>query len=567
MKYQGLSTSKGIAFGVIYILKKIKPDVSFRLSEDVEATLYELHMAVEKAKLQLVELKEITREKIGEKESRIFDAHRLIVEDPEFNKTIEDIIRSEQVVAAYAVEKARKQFESLFLAMDNEYMRERAADINDVSGRLIRNLYNMVDDVSVPENAIIVCEDLEPSDTASLDAKRIAGIITEKGGETSHSAIIAKSLSIPAITKIAVDCCDDINGKPAIIDALEGILIIEPTSETIGHYEKVKEQYEASMAVFNTGKFETAVSKDGRIMEIAANIASVDLLEGVLDTGADGVGLFRTEFLYMNRCAAPGLDEQFEAYKKVLLAFGNKPVVIRTFDIGGDKKIDYLELDPEDNPFLGYRAIRISLDRKQLFRTQLKALIKASIYGNLKIMFPMISSIDEIKAAREMLDSVALELLSEGSEIGSYEVGMMVEIPSVAVMADRFAKYVDFFSIGTNDLLQYTIAVDRMNEKLTHLYSWYHPALLEMIKMVAEAAHRNGIWAGICGEAASDVRLLPFYMSVGIHELSMSPNKVAEVKYAVRQMTMKRAEDISEALINMETAEEVRLYLMKNNMH
>lgn len=561
MKLQGFSTSKGVAFGTIYVLKKAKPDVSRRLCEDKEQALYDLHSAVQISKEQLTELKEKTREKIGDKESRIFDAHRLIIEDPDFLRTIEEIIRQEQVVPAYAIDQARKQFESLFLAMDNAYMRERAADINDVSNRLIKNIYGIVDDAMIPSNAIIVCEDLEPSDTASLDASQISGIVTEKGGETSHSAIIAKSLSIPAISGIRFECFDDVAGKPAIIDALNGVLIIEPSVEAYENYEEIKLKYEKSLEVYKEGMFEPAVSKDGHLIEVAANIAGVDLLDGVLSTGADGVGLFRTEFLYMNRCAAPMLEEQFEAYKKVLAAFGDKPVVIRTFDIGGDKKIDYLDLPKEENPFLGYRAIRISLDRRSLFKIQIKALLMASSYGNLKIMFPMISSIEEIKEARAIVTEVEAELLTEGYTTFKYEVGMMVEIPSVAVMADRFAKYVDFFSIGTNDLLQYTTAVDRMNEKLTHLYSWYHPALLEMIRMVAEAGKRNGIWTGICGEAASDSKLLPFYMSVGIHELSMSPSKVAEVKWAVRQMTMEKANRITESIRSMETAEEVEAYL------
>lgn len=561
MKFQGLSTSKGVAFGSIYVLRKIKPDVSYRLCEDVDQALYELQVAIQKAKVQLTALKERTREKIGENESRIFDAHRLIVEDPDFLKTIETIIKTEQVTPAYGVDKARKQFEALFLAMDNAYMRERAADINDVSNRLIKNIYNIVDDTEIPDDAIIVCEDLEPSDTASLDAERIAGIVTQKGGETSHSAIIAKSLSIPAITKIELGCLDEVAGKAAIIDALDGILIIDPSAEIVEHYKGKKERYEASLEVFKKGMFEPAVSKDGHVVEVAANIASVELLESVLATGADGVGLFRTEFLYMNRCAAPEVEEQFEAYKKVLLAFGDKPVVIRTFDIGGDKKIDYLDLPEEDNPFLGYRAIRISLDRQSLFRVQIKALLMASPFGNLKIMFPMISSIEEIKAAKAIVADVAAELMAEGYELGRYEVGMMVEIPSVAVMADMFAKHVDFFSIGTNDLLQYTIAVDRMNEKLTHLYSWYHPALLDLIRRVSEAGRRNGIWTGICGEAASDPNLLPFYMSVGIKELSMSPSKVAEVKWAVRQMTMEKAYEIADTVKQMETAEEIDTFL------
>lgn len=561
MRIQGIVTSKGIAFGQAFILEKKKIDVSFAPCMDPEMAIKDLHEAIVKSKDQLKAIVEKTKKEIGEKESKIFNAHCLILDDPEFVKSIESTIVREKSSVVYAIETTRKMFESMFMGMDNAYMRERAADINDVSNRLIKSVLGIEDRIEVEKGTILVCDDLEPSDTAALDPEKIVGIVTEKGGETSHSAIIAKSLGIPAISKVKLDpeCLE--NGAEVIVDAINGLLIIGPTELEKRNYRDIKNHYDNERAIYSEGMMSSAETLDGQAVEISANIANVDHLEAIIKQGADGVGLFRTEFLYMNRNSPPSLEEQFSAYKSALMAFGDKPMVIRTFDIGGDKQIDYLKLDPEMNPFLGYRAIRISLDRENLFRIQIKALLMASPYGNLKIMFPMISSIEEVIRTREIIASVEAEMVEEKIQIGSYEIGMMVEIPAVAVQAEKFAKYVDFFSIGTNDLLQYTVAVDRMNEKLSHLYSWYHPALLELIRNVARAAEKSNIWVGICGESASDSNLLPFFVGVGIHELSMSPSKIAEMKWRLRHLTKSELQPLVEHVLSLETADQVRRYL------
>lgn len=569
MRIQGITTSKGIAFGTAYVLVKKHVDVTFKTCTDTEFSIKELHDAIKRSKDQLKEIVKKTKEEIGEKESKIFNAHSLILDDPEYVKSIESIITKEKVCVAYAVEQTRKMFEAMFLGMDNPYMRERAADINDVSNRLIRAVLKIEDSIDVPPGTILICEDLEPSDTAALDPAKIAGIITEKGGETSHSAIIAKSLAIPAISNVKMDTTIVEDGCKLILDAIEGIVIVNPTESELVHYQNIKDHFFKEQSVYKVGMLDKVKTLDGHEVEISANIANVDHLNNILEQGADGVGLFRTEFLYMNRNSPPSVEEQYNAYKTALQAFDDKPMVIRTFDIGGDKRIDYLNLEDEMNPFLGYRAIRISLDRQELFKVQIKALLMASPYGNLKIMFPMISSIEELLQTREVIDSVRIEMEKENIPIGHYEIGMMVEIPAVAVQADKFAKYVDFFSVGTNDLLQYTVAVDRMNEKLNHLYSWYHPGLLEMIKMVAEAGEKAGIWVGICGEAAADPNLLPFYVGIGIHELSMSPSKIAEIKWRLRHLSKSEQGEVVAHVLSLETSEQIKRYLttLEINLH
>ncbi len=562
MKLKGISTSRGIAFGNVFRLNKKSIDTSYEKVECIDSTIKALHDAVQVSKLQLEQLAERTKLAIGEHESKIFIAHAMMLEDPEFIEPIEEIIREEEACVPYAVEMTRKTLVSIFSAMDNAYMRERAADITDISNRVIKNALGIIDNWELPQNTILCCEDLEPSDTAMLDPNQISGIITVKGGETSHSAIIAKSLNIPALAKVEIPH-HFTEGTPVIMDALNGILILEPSDADIAYYSDLKDSFQQEIDKYEVGKMDSVKSLDGFEMEIAANIASTEGLEAVLKAGADGVGLFRTEFLYMNRTSPPTLEEQFEAYKKVLTAFGSKPMVIRTFDIGGDKQIDYLNMDKEMNPFLGYRAIRISLDRLDLFKVQLKALLMASVYGNLKIMFPMISSIEEIQKIKLIMADIRTELENEGTPYRAVEIGIMVEIPAVAVRAKQFAKHVDFFSIGTNDLLQYTVAVDRMNEKLSHLYTWYHPGLLSLIHNVAKSAKEAGIWVGICGESAADPKLLPFFLGCGIDELSMSQSKIAEIKWRLRKLSQKEMSTVVERVLEMDTAEAVEAYLSK----
>lgn len=564
MKIQGIGTSKGLALGTAFIYKKQVLDVRKKQVSDPSAEWAHYESSLKTTKLQLEEMVEKTKKQIGEKESQIFEAHLLMLMDEEIQSPIADMIQTEGVNAAHAVDVTFKEMKAMFEAMDNEYMRERAADMNDLSQRMIRNILGVEEALNLPPNAILFCEDLEPSDTAMLDPTAIAGFVTEKGGKTSHSAIIAQSIGIPAMTGIYPHKSGIVNGQVVLMDAEEGYIMLDPE-------ESVKEAFllrcsskKSEAEKFEAVKYTEVSTLDGVHVEIAANIADSTKAQKAVEQGADGVGLFRTEFLYMNRETLPTVKEQYKAYKMALEAFGDKPMVIRTFDIGGDKQVDYLNLEPEMNPFLGYRAIRISLDRTAMFKDQLKALYMASPYGNLKIMFPMISSISEIKQIKDLIAEVKAELDLENIPHKDVEIGIMVEIPVVAVEAEKFAKHVDFFSIGTNDLLQYTVAVDRMNEKLAHLYNWYHPGLLRLIYNVSEAAKKAGIWVGICGEAASDPILLPFYVSAGIDELSMSGSKIAEIKWRLSQMRAEDCKSVVEDILNLDTAEEVVAYLNQN---
>lgn len=569
MQIKGIVTSKGLAMGTAYPLTKADFQIDGYPLLPYEEAMAVLNGALTRSKEQLRNLICSPRVKLGEKEKRILEAHIMMIEDPEYLETLKALLKPSDVNVLQAIEAARQLFENMFLSMTDDYMKERAADFNDISKRIMKCVLGIEETIEVPMNSIVICDDLEPSDTMALDPARIVGIITEKGGETSHSAIIAKGLGIPALSKIKLSDQPVAEGTPLIIDALRGILIIDPTEEDIDLFHTRKHHLNTETALFLSGKFESAKTIDGIQMEVSANIAGVTKIEEVLDCGADGVGLFRTEFLYMNRETPPTLEEQFQTYKEALIAFGSKPMVIRTFDIGGDKVIDYLKLEPEMNPFLGYRAVRISLDRTDLFEVQIRALLMASVYGNLKIMVPMISSIEEVIQVRAIVNRVQAELVAEGVDVGHYELGIMVEIPSVAVLADQFAKHVDFFSIGTNDLLQYAVAVDRMNEKLTHLYTWYHPGLLKMIQMVAEGAKKEGIWVGVCGEAAGDALLLPIFLSLGISELSMSARKIPEIKYRLRKLSMADAHRITASVFSLNTATDVKAQLTKdfNQLH
>lgn len=557
MKINGIGTSKGMAIGTAFIYKKQKLDVALKPIESVETELLLYEAALKKSTEQLKQIIEQTKLQIGEKESQIFEAHLLLLEDEEFYGVARDMISEQGVNATYATEQANRSFKALFQAMDNVYMRERAADMNDLSQRILRNLLGIESEFKVPKNAILFCEDLEPSDTAMLNPDYILGFVTEKGGKTSHSAIIAQSIGIPAITGVAYEKLGISEGMTILINADESYLIANPDESLQAEFSAQMIQKKLESEKYEALKYSHGKTRDGLSLEIAANIADSSKAAKAVEQGADGVGLFRTEFLYMNRQSLPSVEEQFQAYKMALEAFGDKPMVIRTFDIGGDKQVDYLNLEPEMNPFLGYRAIRISLDRTEMFKDQLRALIMASVYGNLKVMFPMISSITEIKAIKVLIEEVKSELDEKGIAHKPFEIGIMVEIPVVAVEAKKFAKHVDFFSIGTNDLLQYTVAVDRMNEKLAHLYNWYHPGLLSLIKNVADAANEAGIWVGICGEAASDPLLLPFYVGVGIHELSMSGSKVAEIKWTLSTLDQAACLEVVDLVLDSETPEEV----------
>lgn len=561
MFFNGIVASKGLAIGKVFHFEKQQIQMPTNKTMHPALEIQKLKDAIEKSKVALMALREKTAREIGLKESEIFSAHLLLLDDPEWLASIESYVLDEHYNVAMAVDETSKKFESLFLEMESDYMRARASDISDVGLRLIRCLLGHEQMLEIPSHSIVFCKDLDPSDAAVLNPKNVLGLVTEFGGETSHTAIIAKSLSIPALSGVGFGQIDAEVGDLIVLDAIDGKLITHPTQKELEAFKLQKEALTQQMAVYALKKSEAAITHDGVVIEVAANVAGVEGLEAAIEMGADGVGLFRTEFLYMNRSHPPSLEEQFNAYKKTVLAFGERPVIFRTFDIGGDKRIDYLELEEEMNPFLGYRAIRISLDKHVLFETQLTALLMASAFGNLKIMFPMIATIEEVIRVKSMLAAIKEKLSQKQIPFKDVAIGMMVEIPSVAVKAKQFAKHVDFFSIGTNDLLQYTVAVDRMNEKLTHLYSRYNPALLELIKQTAEAAKQSGIWIGICGEAAADPLLLPFYIAIGIDELSMSPNKIAEIKYRIRTLDSRDKSFDLACLMDKETPEEVMAYL------
>ena len=480
--------------------------------------------------------------------------------DPELLSQTTDKIKSESVNAAYAFDEVSNMFIMMFESMDNEYFRERAADIKDIKKRILAHLLGVkVNDPStIDEQVVIIAEDLTPSDTAQLDRNFVKGFATNIGGRTSHSAIMARSLENPAVVGTKTILEDVKDGDMIILDGLEGNVIVNPTAEQVAHYEEVAKQYEAQKAEWAKLKNEKTVSKDGQHVELAANIGTPKDVEGVLANGGEAVGLYRTEFLYMGRDNFPTEEEQFEAYKAVLEAMGDKPVVVRTLDIGGDKELPYLHLPKEMNPFLGYRAIRLCLDDTDLFRTQLRALLRASAYGKLRIMFPMIATLNEFRSAKALLLEEKAKLVAEGVTVSEeIEVGMMVEIPSAAVLADQFAKEVDFFSIGTNDLIQYTMAADRMNEKVSYLYQPYNPSILRLVKMVIDAAHKEGKWTGMCGEMAGDQTAIPLLLGLGLDEFSMSATSILPARSLISKLSKAEMADLAAEALNKSTVEEV----------
>lgn len=557
---KGIAASSGIAIAKAYMLAE--PDLSFekKTVDDSAKEIDRFQSALTKAKTELESIRDRAKTELGADKAAIFEAHLLVLSDPELITQIEDKIKTEKVNAEYALKETTDMFIAMFEQMDNEYMKERAADIRDVTKRVLSHLLGL--QISNPsminEEVIIVAEDLTPSDTAQLNRQYVKGFTTDIGGRTSHSAIMARSMEIPAVVGTKTVTKEIKNGDLIIVDGLKGEVHINPSQETIEKYKKEQADYEAQKAEWAKLVNEKSFSKDGHQVELAANIGTPNDLEGVINNGGEGIGLYRTEFLYMGRDQLPTEEEQFEAHKAVLEGMKGKPVVVRTLDIGGDKELPYLNLPKEMNPFLGFRAIRLCLEEQDMFRTQLRALLRASSYGNLKIMFPMIATLDEFREAKAIFEEEKEKLASNGTVVSdNIEIGIMVEIPSTAILADQFAKEVDFFSIGTNDLIQYTMAADRMNERVSYLYQPYHPAILRLVKMVIDAAHKEGKWVGMCGEMAGDEIAIPILLGLGLDEFSMSATSILKARSQIRQLSKGEMEKLAEQVLQMKTTEEV----------
>lgn len=556
----GIAASSGIAIAKAYRL--VEPDLSFdrKTVENAEQEVERFQSALAESKGELEVIRDNAHKELGADKAAIFDAHLLVLSDPELISPIEDKIKTDKVNAESALKETADMFITMFEQMDNEYMKERAADIRDVTKRVLSHLLGVqiANPSMIAEEVIIIAEDLTPSDTAQLNRQFVKGFTTDIGGRTSHSAIMARSMEIPAVVGTKESTKQIKNGDLVIVDGLKGLVHINPTPEAIAEYKEEHRKFEDQKAEWAKLVNEKSVTADGHHVELAANIGTPKDLKGVVENGGEGIGLYRTEFLYMGRDQLPTEEEQFESYKAVLEGMGGKPVVVRTLDIGGDKELPYLNLPKEMNPFLGFRAIRLCLEEQDMFRTQLRALLRASTYGNLKIMFPMIATLDEFRQGKAILEAEKQKLISEGSQVAdNIEIGIMVEIPSTAVMAEQFAKEVDFFSVGTNDLIQYTMAADRMNERVSYLYQPYNPAILRLVKMVIDAAHKEGKWAGMCGEMAGDETAIPLLLGLGLDEFSMSATSILKARSQISHLNKKDMEALAEKALHMNTAEEV----------
>ena len=550
----GIAASDGIAIAPAYLLTE--PDLSFekKTISDSGAEILRFEEAVKQAHQEISLIKKRAEESLGSEEAQVFEAHLMFLDDPEFIGQIKQVITDQLINAEAALDQIAQMFITMFSAMeDNPYMQERAADIKDVSERMMAILLGLKvpSPATIDHEVIVVAHDLTPSDTAQLNKKYVKAFVTDIGGRTSHSAIMARSLEIPAIVGSQSITQSVKDGQTIIVDALAGQVILNPSQEDIANYQQKAQDFQKQKEEWAKLVDAPSVTQDGHQVELAANIGTPKDVEAVLANGAEGIGLYRTEFLYMDSANFPTEDEQFEAYKTVLEAMEGKPVIVRTMDIGGDKELPYLDLPKEMNPFLGYRAIRISLDRTEIFKTQLRALLRASNYGNLRIMFPMIATLKEFRQAKAVLEAVKADLLAEGQTVAdTIQVGIMVEIPAAAVLADQFAKEVDFFSIGTNDLIQYTMAADRMNEQVSYLYQPYNPSILRLIKNVIDASHREGKWTGMCGEMAGDQTAVPILLGMGLDEFSMSASSVLKTRTLMQSLTLSDLQKLADRALN-----------------
>lgn len=535
--YQGKSVYKGIAMGPVVVLKKNDYQVKRTRIEDPEAEIKRVDEALEKSKEQLQKLYDKAVQEVGEASAAIFEVHQMMLEDDDYLEAIQNTIRTEQINAEYAVAATGDNFAEMFASMDDDYMKARSADIKDISERLVRNLSGQDDaDLSSIEPSIIVADDLSPSETVQMDKDKILAFVTVHGSTNSHTAILARMMNIPALIGVDMDLEEIHTGMEAVVDGFQGTVIFEP-DETVKAQttEKMAEEAE-KLRLLQELKGKENVTLDGHKINIYANIGSVGDIGYVMENDAGGIGLFRSEFLYLGRNDFPTEEEQFQAYKQAVQMMAGKNVIIRTLDIGADKQVDYFNLGNEDNPAMGYRAIRICLKQPEIFKTQLRALLRAAVYGNLSIMYPMITSTEEVKKIYEIVAEVEEELKAQEIQYKIPEQGIMIETPAAAIISDRLAEMVDFFSIGTNDLTQYTLAIDRQNEKLDEFYNPHHEALLRMIQMVVDNAHKCGKWAGICGELGADTTLTEEFVRMGLDELSVAPSMVLKLRKIVREM-------------------------------
>jgi phosphotransferase system enzyme I (PtsI) len=560
IKITGVSASPGIAIARAYCLVGEVEIPERKTAGQPDEETARFRRAVEASRMELEALRSRTEERLGALKAEIFEAQQMVLDDPEFIGGIEDKIAGDRINAEYALYEVSRMFIEMLENMDNELLRERAADVRDIAARIHRHLSGKAasDGRAFGEPAVLVAADLAPSDTAQLDLQTVLGFVTEVGSRTSHTAIMARSLEIPAVVGAGPALRSIASGTLVILDGTRGELIVDPDSEQLAAYRQRKAREDRQKEEWRKLVHEPTVTRDGHRVELSANIGSVEDLAKVLENGAEGIGLFRTEFLFMGRSGMPSEEEQYRIYSHVLERMDGRPVIIRTLDIGGDKKLPYLPQDEEQNPFLGHRAIRLCLDRRDLFRTQLRALLRAGASGNLKIMFPMIAVPEELREAKRILREEKEKLDREGIPAGLAEVGMMMEIPAACVSADLFAADVDFFSIGTNDLIQYTMAADRMNEKVSYLYQPFHPSVLRLVRMVTEAAEKQGIWVGMCGEMAGDPDAIPLLLGLGLREFSMSAVSILPARSLIRRLS--RAEWSARAgqLLSMRSQEQIR---------
>ena len=537
LKFSGKSVLAGVAIGKLYIFKKQEYTLVKETVEDAEAEVARFNAAREKAMEQLGKLYEKTLEEVGEEHAAIFEVHQFMLDDLDYIEAIEALIRDEKVNAEYAVDTTGNNFATTFSMMDDDYFKARSADVLDISKRVVNILAGIKESgIDSDEPVIIVADDLTPSETVQMDKSKILAFVTRFGSQNSHTAILARSMNLPSLINTNIELLDEFDGKMAVVDSFHDTLIVNPDEAAMKEAEADLKRWRDELSALDELIGLDNVTTDGRKVNIYANIGSVEDVEKVLKNDGHGIGLFRSEFVYLESQDYPSEDAQFEAYKKVVEGMGGKKVIIRTLDIGADKQADYFQLAHEENPAMGLRAIRICLERMEVFKTQLRAIYRASAFGKCSIMFPMIISVWEIKKIKEIVEVVKQELTAEGYAIGEVELGIMIETPAAVMMSDELAKEVEFFSIGTNDLTQYTLAIDRQNECINRFYDSRHPAVLKMIQMTIDNGHKNGIWVGICGELASDLTLTETFMDMGIDELSVSPTYILPLRKKVREI-------------------------------